>query len=107
MRAGREYCQAYHNGPNRGELIEAMLRNGIATDRDYINKVTWQARDPNGAFSKASVLDIQRIFKQEGFVEKETPYEKLIDESFSIEAVKALGPIEIANKASKLHGCGM
>ena len=105
MRAGREYCQAYHHGPNRGELIEAMIRNGIATDRDYIDKVAWQARDPDGAFSKASVLDIQRIFKQEGFVEKETAYEKMIDESFAREAAKALGPHAVLNKESKLHGC--
>jgi len=51
------------------------------------------------------VLDIQRIFKQEGFVEKETPYDKMIDESFAREAAKALGPHAVLNKESKLHGC--
>ena len=105
VRAGREYCQAYHHGPNRGELIEAMIRHGIATDRNAIDKVSWQARDPNGAFSRDSILDIQRVFRSEGFVEKETSYEKLIDASFSADAAKALGPFELINKASKLHGC--
>ena len=105
VRAGREYCQAYHRGPNRGELIEAMIRNGIATDREAIDKVSWQARDINGAFSRESILDIQRVFRKEGFVEKETPYEKLIDSSFSEAAAKALGPFEPINKASALRGC--
>ena len=105
VRAGREYCQAYHHGPNRGELIEAMLRNGIATDRAAIDRVNWQARDPDGAFNRDSILDIQRIFRKEGFVEKETPYDKLIDSGFAADAARALGPFEALNKASQLRGC--
>jgi hypothetical protein len=38
-------------------------------------------------------------------VAKQTPYEQLIDASFSNAAAKSLGPFEIANKSSQLRGC--
>ncbi len=32
-RAGRDYCQAYHRGPNRAEVIDTLVNNKIVADR--------------------------------------------------------------------------
>lgn len=104
-RGGRDYCQAYHHGPNRGEALDIMIRAGIGDDRGKLDKMLWQARDPDGFFNRESVLDMQRFFMREGYVEKEAPYEKLVDSRFAEEARRALGPFEVINKASALKGC--
>jgi NitT/TauT family transport system substrate-binding protein len=105
MRGGRDYCQAYHHGPDRSEVIDAMLRNGIGRDKAQLDAMKWQARDPDGAYNRASVLDQQRIFKKEGFLQKEASYERLIDTSLAEEAARQLGPFKLANPASPLEGC--
>src|SRR5581483_1143127 len=43
-RAGRDYCQAYHHGPNRAEVVDLMVKNKIVTDRDLLDRMDWQAR---------------------------------------------------------------
>jgi NitT/TauT family transport system substrate-binding protein len=65
----------------------------------------WQARNPNGTFSVASLVSMQAFFKQEGLVEKEQPPEKLADASFAETAARELGPFELVNTASTLKGC--
>ena len=105
LRGAREYCQAYHNGPNRDEVLDIMVRNGIAPDRAFLNRLKWQARNPDGAFNPDSIRDIKRLYKKEGLIERDPPDDKLIDASLGADAVKELGPFELINKASPLQGC--
>jgi NitT/TauT family transport system substrate-binding protein len=104
-RAGRDYCQAYHHGPNRAEVVGIMVKNKIVADRDLIDKMDWQARSPNGELDLDSVDSVQTFFKQEAIIDKTAPRERLIDASFSQAAAKELGPFELVNKSSKLSGC--
>lgn len=104
-RAGRDYCQAYHHGPNRAEVIDIMVKNKVADDRELLDKMEWQARDPNGAFDLPSLVAVQSFFKREGIIDNEAPSERLIDASFAATAAKELGPFDVINKNSKLHGC--
>ena len=69
-RAGRDYCQAYHHGPNRAEIIDIFLKNRIGTDRDLLDRMAWQSRTPNGEFNVASILDMQAFFQREGTIDK-------------------------------------
>jgi NitT/TauT family transport system substrate-binding protein len=103
--AGRDYCQAYHHGPNRAEVIDIMLKNKVVTDRDLLDKTEWQARSPDGAFDLDSVDSVQTFFKQEAIIDKTAPRERLIDASFAQAAAKELGPFQLVNKSSKLLGC--
>ncbi len=107
VRAGRDYCQAYHRGPNRAEVLDIMVRNKIATDRDLLDRMEWQARNPNGTFSLDSLDSMQNFFKAEGIIDKTAPRERLVNASFAETAAKELGPFEIINKASKRRGCGL
>jgi len=103
-RGARDYCQAYHGGPNRDYVINLMVEKKIGV-RDTLEKRPWGARDPNGRINRASILDIQDWFYNEGLVKQKFPIERLIDSSFADEAAKELGPFELVNKGSPLPGC--
>ena len=74
-------------------------------DRAILDRVPWQARDPNGKFNAASVLDIQDWFVSHKMLDGKQPIEKLISTEFSAAAEKELGPFKVENAASKLKGC--
>ncbi len=105
VRGGRDYCQAYHGGPNRDAVLDIMVRNGIAPDKAFLNGLNWQARNPDGAVNPASIADIHRFYKSEGLIERDPPLEKVLDASLASAAAKQLGPFELVNKASPLAGC--
>jgi NitT/TauT family transport system substrate-binding protein len=104
-RAGRDYCQAYHHGPNRAELINVMIKNKVVDDRSLLERMDWQARSPNGTVSMDSVASMQAFYKQEKIIDKEAPAGRLVDLSFAEAAAKELGPFELINKSSTLKGC--
>jgi NitT/TauT family transport system substrate-binding protein len=103
-RGARDYCQAYHSGPNRDYVINLMTEKKIGT-REMLDGRPWAARDPNGRVSAASMLDIQDWFYNEGLVKQKYPIDRLIDPSYADEAAKELGPFELINKSSQLPGC--
>jgi NitT/TauT family transport system substrate-binding protein len=104
-RAGRDYCQAYHHGPNRGEVIDVMLKNKVVEDRDLLDRMDWQARDPNGAVNLDSIASMQTFYKQERIIDKEAPKGSLVNTRFAEAAAGELGPIQLINASSKLKGC--
>ena len=104
-RGSRDYCQAYHHGPNRGEVLDMLMKHRIATDRALLDRMDWQARNPDGAFNLASLVDIQNFFRREGVIDRTAPPERLIDPRFADAAAKAFGPFVVANRESKLAGC--
>src|SRR5262249_24270940 len=104
-RAGRDYCQAYHRGPNRGELIDVMIANKVVNDRDLLDRMDWQARSPNGSVSLDSVASMQAFYQQERIIDREVPGSRLIDPRFAEAAAKELGAFELLNKSSTLKGC--
>jgi len=104
-RGTRDYCQAYHHGANRGEVIDIMIKHGVAGDHATLDKFPWQARDPDGRFNMASLLDVQDWYAKEGYIKQKLTPEQLVDPSYSAEAAKKLGPFAVANAADKLAGC--
>ena len=104
-RAGRDYCQAYHRGANRAEIIDIFLKNRIGTDRALLDRMAWQSRNVNGEFNVASILDMQAFFHREGVIAKTAPVEQLVDASYAADVAKELGPFVLTNTASPLNGC--
>jgi NitT/TauT family transport system substrate-binding protein len=105
MRGVRDYCQAYHGGPNRAEAIELAIRNGIERQLEMLQNYAWPASSPDGRINVASMLDIQAFFVQEGLSLRNLPPEKLLTETYIEHANRTLGPFVLANKASTLAGC--
>lgn len=104
-RGTRDYCQAYHHGANRDEVIAIMMKYGVAGDHTSLDKFPWQARDPNGRFNMASLLDVQDWYAKEGFIKDKLPPEKLVDPSYAENTAKTLGAFTVTNTADQLAGC--
>ena len=105
VKGGRDYCQAYHHGPNRAEVVDIMFKYKVAASADALDKMAWQARDPNGRFNIASILDLQDWFFKEGIIKQKFPAERLVDGDYANYAEKNLPPFDLINKASPLKGC--
>jgi NitT/TauT family transport system substrate-binding protein len=106
VRGARQYCQAYHGDMAlRNEMLDLLVKYKVTTNRDLLARAPWQARDPNGRFNMASILDIQDWFLKNGVIGKAFPADRLVDPRFAEAAAKELGPFEVTNKDSKLPGC--
>jgi NitT/TauT family transport system substrate-binding protein len=101
----RDYCQAYHGGSNRAELIGRLIRTGTETREELLYKYPWPARDPNGRINAESMLDMQAWYRANKFSSAQLPAERLVDTSYADYAVAKLGPFVLENKDSKLAGC--
>jgi NitT/TauT family transport system substrate-binding protein len=104
-RAGRDYCQAYHHGPNRAEVIDIFLKYRIGSDRNLLDRMAWQARNANGAFNVASILDMQSFFQHEGIINKPSRADQLVDATYAETIANELGPFQLVNTTSPLKGC--
>jgi NitT/TauT family transport system substrate-binding protein len=105
LRGARDYCQAYHGGPNRNEVIDFAIRTGVEPRRELIDKYPWAARSPDGRINVDSMLDIQKFFVREGLSLKEFPAQRLVTSTYSDYAADRLGPFRLQNPDSKLAGC--
>ena len=104
-RGARDYCQAYHGGAVRKEMIDLLVKSGTERRPEMLHQYTWPARDPNGRVSVASMLDMQSWYVRNRYVSVASPAERLVDMSFIEAAVQKLGAFEVENKDSKLAGC--
>ena len=82
MHGVRDYCQAYHGGPNRAEVIDIVQRTGVERNRELIDKYPWTARSPLGHINTDSMLDIQAFFVKEGLSLKSFPAERLVTSKY-------------------------
>jgi NitT/TauT family transport system substrate-binding protein len=105
LRGARDYCQAYHGGPNRSDVVDIAIRTGVEPRRELIDKYPWAARSPDGRINVDSMLDIQKFFVHEGLSLKEFPAQRLLTAAYSDYAVAKLGPFRLQNPGSNLAGC--
>jgi len=105
LRGVRDYCNAYHGGANRKEMIDLLISSKTETRSELLNKYPWPARNLSGKLSSASLLDVQDWFLKNKLITAKLPIEQLVDYSYSDFAQQKLGPFELQNKASKIPGC--
>jgi len=105
LRGIRAYCQAYHGGSIRQEMIDLSIRTGTETRPQLLHKYPWPARSPNGRINIASMLDMQAWYRANKMSNAEFPAERLVDSSYVEYALSKLPPWELQNKDSKLEGC--
>ncbi len=105
MHGVRDYCQAYHGGANRAELIQRLIRTGTETREELLYKYPWPARNPSGHINVDSMLDMQAWYKRNKFGGTDLPADRLVDTSYADYAAAKLGPFALENQDSKLAGC--
>ncbi|MPZ40788.1 MAG: hypothetical protein GEU95_22600 [Rhizobiales bacterium] len=105
LRAVRDYCQAYHGGPNRAAMIDLLIKTKTETRPQLLHKYPWPARSPNGTINADSVMDMQTWYAENKMTSANLPLERIIDTSYVREAAAKLPPFVVENKDSKLPGC--
>jgi NitT/TauT family transport system substrate-binding protein len=105
LRGVRDYCNAYHGGANRQEVIDELVNSKTEPRRELLEKYPWPARSPNGKINTVSTLDINAWYVTNKMSAQTFPAERVVDTTFIDEANKKLGPFQLENKDSKLPGC--
>src|SRR3954469_34124 len=105
LKGVREYCQAYHGGPNRQEIIDELVTSKTEPRRELLEKYPWPARSANGKINIASMLDINAWYVTNKMSTQKFPAERIVNSTFIDAAIQKLGPFTLQNKASKLPGC--
>jgi len=106
LRGARDYCNAYHGGSYRPELLKLLVANGVAPSTDILDKILWPARNPDGHVFKESMTDVLKWYVGQGLVRSEIPIDQVVNDQFAAEAVKQLGAFKLENTSSELGGCG-
>src|SRR5262249_58454525 len=106
LRGARDYCQAYHGGAVRKEMIDLLVRSGTERRPEMLHQYTLPARVPNGRVAVASMLDMQAWDVRNRVVGPPAPAERVVELSYAAEAAaQRLPPFVVENAASRLAGC--
>jgi NitT/TauT family transport system substrate-binding protein len=105
LRGARDYCNAYHGGPERQEVIDELVSSKTEPRRELLEKYPWPARSPEGKINVASMLDINSWYVANKLSAQTFPADRLVNATFIQAANKTLGPFQLENKDSKLAGC--
>lgn len=106
LKGVREYCNAYHGGPGRAELLKLLVANGVTNDVETLDAIPWPARNPDGYVFRDSMADVQNWYAKQGLVRTPVPVEQFVENKFAENAIKKLGPFKLENTASTKTGCG-
>ena len=106
LRGARDYCNAYHGGSWRPELLKILVANGVAPTVELLDRIRWPARNPDGRISKEFLSDVQKWYVSAGVVRSEAPLDQVLDTRYVDEANRKLGPFKLENAASTKAGCG-
>jgi NitT/TauT family transport system substrate-binding protein len=106
LRGVRDYCDAYHGGAWRPELLRLLVANGVSTSPELLGTIPRPSRNPDGYVSRLSLADVQHWYVTQGLVRTELPLDRLVDESFAQEANRTLGPFRLVSESSSKAGCG-
>jgi NitT/TauT family transport system substrate-binding protein len=97
LRGVRDYCNAYHHGPNRAEVTRILAKYSDVKDSALIERIEWGATDPHGRVFEASLADIQDTFFKEKLVDVKVPIGRIAPTSWLGEVAGALGPFTLAH----------
>jgi NitT/TauT family transport system substrate-binding protein len=95
LRGVRDYCDAYHRGPNRDEVTRILAKYSDVKDPALIDRIEWGATDVDGRIFAASVADIQDTFIKEKLVSDQVPAEKIAPPTWVAEVAASLGPFRL------------
>jgi NitT/TauT family transport system substrate-binding protein len=97
LRGVRDYCSAYHHGPNRAEVTRILAKYSDVKDTALIERIEWGATDPHGRVFEPSLADIQDTFFKEKLVDAKVPINRIAQASWLSEVAGALGPFTLAH----------
>ena len=96
LRGVRDYCNAFHHGPNRAEVTRILAKYSDVKDAALIERIEWGATDPHGRVFEASLADIQDTFFKEKLVDTKVSLSRIAPASWVAEVAATLGPFMLA-----------
>jgi len=106
LRGARDYCNAYHGGAWRPELLRLLVANGVAPNPEFLDRIVWPARNTDGRPGREFLSDVQSWYVRQGLSRSELPLDQVLESRFVDAANAALGPFKLENTASTKAGCG-
>lgn len=91
LKGAREFTAALKGGPNRGEVMNILLKHGRIKSREILEKMVVAYTDPNGFVDIRSIEDQANWYNAQGLVPTKPDINKVVDLSYSEYAVKKLG----------------
>jgi NitT/TauT family transport system substrate-binding protein len=104
LRGTREYCDAFHFGPNRPEVVKILAKYSSVHDPALLDGMEWGSSDPNGDIPTDSLMDFQKFQLGEKQVDKIVPLDQLVESGWIRAAAQKLGPYKLAHDDGK-PGC--
>lgn len=104
LRGTREYCNAFHFGPNRAEVVRILAKYSSIHDAALIDRIEWGASDPVGAIPVASLEDFQDFELSQKLIATKLPLDRVAEFEWIKEAGRELGPFMLAHDDGK-PGC--
>jgi NitT/TauT family transport system substrate-binding protein len=104
LRGAREYCEAFHGGANRAEIVRILAKYSSVHDADLIERMQWGASDPVGVIPAESLNDFQDFQLKERQIVEKIPLDRVADFAGIAEAGRRLGPFTLVHDDGK-PGC--
>lgn len=92
LRGVRDYCDAYHHGPNRAEVTQILAKYSNVKDASLIDRIAWGAADPQGRIAEASVMDVQESFLKDKLTRDRVSFGRIAPAGWIGEIAASLGP---------------
>ncbi len=106
IRGVHDYCNAYHGGSWRPNLLKLLVANGVAPNVELLDRIRWPARNPDGRIAPEFLSDVQRFYVKTGVVRSEAPMDAVFDTRYAAEANRKVGAFKLEKAASDKKGCG-
>jgi NitT/TauT family transport system substrate-binding protein len=104
LKGTREFCEAYHFGANRDEVVRILAKYSAIHDPALIARIEWGASDPEGRIPTASIEDFQDFELAQHLVQTKLPIDRIVDPNWVDRAARALGPFTLTHDDGK-PGC--
>ena len=104
LRGTREYCEAFHFGANRPEVVQILAKNTTVHDPALIERMEWGSSDPQGRIPTDSLMDFQKFEAAEKQIEKPVTLAQLVETGWIRDAAQKLGPFTLTHDDGK-PGC--
>lgn len=104
LRGTREYCEAFHFGANRPEVVKILAKYSSVHDPVLLDSMEWGSSDPVGNIPTDSLMDFQKFQLGEKEIGKIVPLDQLVERNWIRDAAQKLGPFKLAHDDGK-PGC--
>ena len=97
LKATRYYCDAYHHGPNRPDVVRILAKYSNVQDPALIEKINWTSMDVGGRISMPSIMDIQNYYIAQKLVTEPIPEAQMAPPAWVDQARASLPPYKVAS----------